>query len=176
MKILKFWIIISVPVFVRLLRQSTKNRILKINSRMSIRKYFATSKSDFNDFAVKKAKINSSSQIPIVEGSINYADEILSAKELLSFESKDSSSSSWTPYSELIGDWRVELLRESEKNYFIKLTAFLISEIKNHKIFPPSSYLFTAFNLCQLTDLKVVIIGQDPYHGKGQVKSSIYIF
>jgi uracil-DNA glycosylase len=57
---------------------------------------------------------------------------------------------------------------EFEKPYFIKLTEFVKSEYKTQQIFPPGKEIFNAFNLCPFEMVKVVIIGQDPYHGPGQ--------
>ena len=60
------------------------------------------------------------------------------------------------------------LQSEFEKPYFKNLTDFVKQEYKNHQCFPPGNAIFNAFNLCPLDNLKVVIIGQDPYHGVGQ--------
>ena len=57
---------------------------------------------------------------------------------------------------------------EFEKDYFIKLTDYVRSEYKRTQIFPPGKLIFNAFNLCPFDKTKVVIIGQDPYHGPGQ--------
>ncbi len=57
---------------------------------------------------------------------------------------------------------------EFKKDYFLKLNNFLDNEYAEHTIFPPREQLFRAFELCPLEQVKVVIIGQDPYHGKGQ--------
>jgi uracil-DNA glycosylase len=64
--------------------------------------------------------------------------------------------------------WKVNLTDEFEKDYFKKLTEFLVEEYKNYTIFPPPDEIFTAFNLCNFENTKVVILGQDPYHGDGQ--------
>ena len=55
-----------------------------------------------------------------------------------------------------------------QKDYWIKLQNFWDEEYKNHVVFPPRNLIFNAFNLTSLMDTKVVIIGQDPYHEKGQ--------
>ena len=55
-----------------------------------------------------------------------------------------------------------------EKDYWIRLNNFWDEEYKNHVIFPPRNLIFNAFNLTELNKVKVVIIGQDPYHEKGQ--------
>lgn len=65
-------------------------------------------------------------------------------------------------------DWREVLSGEFEKEYFVRLTDFVRTEYSGHKIFPAGRNIFRAFDKCRYDDLKVVIIGQDPYHGDGQ--------
>ena len=64
--------------------------------------------------------------------------------------------------------WKSKLKAEFEKPYFHDLVEFIKSEYKNHKIYPKGSQIFNSFAHCSFEDLKVVIIGQDPYHGPGQ--------
>ncbi len=64
--------------------------------------------------------------------------------------------------------WLNALSEEFKNSYFFQLKAFLIDEKKNYKIFPPGNLIFAAFNRTSFDDVKVVIIGQDPYHGLGQ--------
>ena len=64
--------------------------------------------------------------------------------------------------------WLETLRDEFESSYFSELKNFLKEEKKNYRIFPPGPQIFSAFNLTPLTAVKVVIIGQDPYHGKDQ--------
>jgi uracil-DNA glycosylase len=64
--------------------------------------------------------------------------------------------------------WQMALYDEFSSDYFIHLKQFLKEEKQKFKIYPPGSLIFSAFNLTPLTAVKVVIIGQDPYHGKGQ--------
>ena len=64
--------------------------------------------------------------------------------------------------------WKRQLQTEFEKDYFVRLTDFVRSEYKTTQIFPPGKLIFNAFNLCPFDKAKVVIIGQDPYHGPGQ--------
>ncbi len=64
--------------------------------------------------------------------------------------------------------WKNILTPEFEKPYFKSLVHFVKSEYKNHQCFPKGSAIFSAFDLCSFSNLKVVIIGQDPYHGIGQ--------
>lgn len=65
--------------------------------------------------------------------------------------------------------WKHELANEFDKDYFIKLTDFVRSEyLSGKQIYPAARNIFNAFNLCPLENVKVVIIGQDPYHEPGQ--------
>ena len=64
--------------------------------------------------------------------------------------------------------WKKQLQAEFEKDYFIKLTDFVRNEYASTQIYPPGKLIFNAFNLCPFDKAKVVIIGQDPYHGPGQ--------
>jgi uracil-DNA glycosylase len=64
--------------------------------------------------------------------------------------------------------WKDALQSEFDKEYFIKLTEFVRNEYRTKLIFPPASLIFNAFDQCPFSNVKVVIIGQDPYHGDGQ--------
>lgn len=64
--------------------------------------------------------------------------------------------------------WKKILAPEFEKDYFIKLTDFVRQEYHTTTVYPPGRLIFNAFNLCPYNKVKVVIIGQDPYHGPGQ--------
>ena len=65
-------------------------------------------------------------------------------------------------------DWKEILAPEFEKPYFEELTHFVRDEYATHRIYPRGSNIFRAFDKCPFEKLKVVIIGQDPYHGPGQ--------
>jgi uracil-DNA glycosylase len=64
--------------------------------------------------------------------------------------------------------WKPHLNAEFDKPYFHKLVDFVKSEYLNHTCYPPGKQIFNAFEHCNFQDLKVVIIGQDPYHGPNQ--------
>ena len=64
--------------------------------------------------------------------------------------------------------WKQYLKSEFEKPYFAKLTENVHNEYKNGLCFPPAKLVFNAFNLCPFNKVKVVILGQDPYHELGQ--------
>lgn len=65
-------------------------------------------------------------------------------------------------------DWDEQLKEETEKDYFQELRYKLAKEYKLHKVYPPKEDLFKALKLTPYEDTKVVILGQDPYHGPGQ--------
>ncbi len=64
--------------------------------------------------------------------------------------------------------WKTLLKDEFEKDYFKQLVEFVKQEYKTQTIYPAGKDIFKAFDLCPVDKVKVVIIGQDPYHGKGQ--------
>lgn len=64
--------------------------------------------------------------------------------------------------------WKEVLQDEFEKSYFKNLTEFVKSEYKNGSCYPPAKLIFSAFDHCPFEEVKVVIVGQDPYHGPGQ--------
>lgn len=65
-------------------------------------------------------------------------------------------------------DWKALLSDEFEKPYFEELVGFVREEYGSRQIFPRGANIFRAFDKCPFDKLKVVIIGQDPYHGEGQ--------
>jgi uracil-DNA glycosylase len=68
----------------------------------------------------------------------------------------------------IASNWKSLLSEEFEKPYFKELTAFVRDEYRNQTIYPKGLDIFKAFDRCDFCDVKVVIIGQDPYHGPGQ--------
>ncbi|WP_435254567.1 uracil-DNA glycosylase [Tenacibaculum sp. A30] len=64
--------------------------------------------------------------------------------------------------------WKNILQSEFEKPYFENLTSFVKNEYSKHTCYPKGTDVFAAFDFCDLDNLKVVILGQDPYHGVGQ--------
>ena len=64
--------------------------------------------------------------------------------------------------------WKELLNDEFEKDYFKQLTDFVRDEYTSQTIFPPAAKIFNAFDLCPVESTRVVILGQDPYHGPGQ--------
>ncbi len=65
--------------------------------------------------------------------------------------------------------WKEALKEEFTKEYFVRLTDFVRNEYKGTTpIYPPARLIFNAFDHCPFNDVKVVILGQDPYHGAGQ--------
>jgi uracil-DNA glycosylase len=64
--------------------------------------------------------------------------------------------------------WKEKLEREFKEPYFIELTEFVKKEYKDEKVYPAPKDIFRAFRLCPFDTVKVVILGQDPYHGPRQ--------
>lgn len=64
--------------------------------------------------------------------------------------------------------WKQELSDEWSKDYFVRLTNFVRNEYTTKQIFPPGRQIFAAFNATPFNEVKVVILGQDPYHDVGQ--------
>lgn len=64
--------------------------------------------------------------------------------------------------------WKEQLHDEFEKEYFVRLTAFVRNEYSSKKVFPPAKLIFNAFEHTPFDKVKVVILGQDPYHNDGQ--------
>ncbi|MBD3280420.1 uracil-DNA glycosylase [Candidatus Dojkabacteria bacterium] len=64
--------------------------------------------------------------------------------------------------------WKKPLKEEFSKEYFKQLVKFVKDEYSNHTVYPPGPEIFNAFDKCPFDEIKVVIIGQDPYHGSGQ--------
>ncbi len=64
--------------------------------------------------------------------------------------------------------WKNALKQEFSAEYWQELTAFVREEYSTKNVFPPAKHIFRAYDLCPLDQVKVVIVGQDPYHGPGQ--------
>ena len=69
---------------------------------------------------------------------------------------------------ELEEGWKAAMKSEFTKPYFHQLVDYLRIEKRTQVIYPPGSLIFSAFNLTPLAKVRVVILGQDPYHGYGQ--------
>lgn len=64
--------------------------------------------------------------------------------------------------------WKGRLASEFAEPYFSELAAFVRKEYQEETVYPPPKFIFNSFSLCPFDSVKVVILGQDPYHGKGQ--------
>jgi len=73
-----------------------------------------------------------------------------------------------TPDVKIVPAWKIRLKEEFDKPYFSQLTEFVKTEYQMQTIYPPGKQIFRAFDKCDFDDVRVVIIGQDPYHGVGQ--------
>lgn len=68
----------------------------------------------------------------------------------------------------IANDWLAPLKPEFSKPYYAQLYKTVLNEYKTQRVFPPSGEIFHAFEVTPLHEVKVVILGQDPYHGEGQ--------
>lgn len=71
-------------------------------------------------------------------------------------------------------DWDLALKDEFEKDYFIKIEEFIDEEYRTKTIYPPYEDIFNAFKLTPLANVKVVILGQDPYHEEVRLMDSLF--
>lgn len=69
---------------------------------------------------------------------------------------------------QLNSEWQAILAEEIQKPYYIQLLQLVEEEYQNTICYPPKDLIFSAFDHCSFSDCRVVIIGQDPYHGKGE--------
>lgn len=67
-----------------------------------------------------------------------------------------------------MNSWKEFIALESSKDYYQKLKQIVDADYEKETIYPPKEYIFNAFKYCPLDKVKVVILGQDPYHGQGQ--------
>jgi uracil-DNA glycosylase len=74
----------------------------------------------------------------------------------------------------ITNDWLSEIGEEFEKPYYQELRKFLISEYRTKKIFPPMDDIFNAFHFTPLSKVKVLLLGQDPYHGDNQAMGACF--
>lgn len=130
----------------------------------SIRNFFASSAATTTDEGPnKKAKIMKEDIAPIIESSTNLEKEPVCPDassitlESESTESKDETSVGWEPFDTMEPGWKTSLAPEFKKPYFQRLLTFLTSEIKSQTVFPPAKDIFTAFNLCPLDNVKVLL-------------------
>ncbi len=155
--------------------------------KMSIKSFFKPKSSSIASISTTNV-VNSGSSLGATAGVKRSSDdaedsdnkinsEPLFKKPTTSVLTSSSSSSSlnnttpfyWEPFHDKVnGTWLKLLDPEVQKPYFRKLATFVDAERKKHTIFPPSHHTFSALNYCSFEDVKVVIIGQDPYHGPNQ--------
>jgi len=64
--------------------------------------------------------------------------------------------------------WKAALTEEFSKPYFSELTDFVREAYQTALVYPPAPFIFNALDSCPLSQIRVVILGQDPYHGAGQ--------
>lgn len=71
--------------------------------------------------------------------------------------------------------WKKRLADEFEKDYFKQLTDFVKQEYRQGTVYPPGPYMFNAFEHCPFDKVKVVILGQDPYHEPGPGARTLFL-
>ncbi|OUR91854.1 uracil-DNA glycosylase [Flavobacteriales bacterium 34_180_T64] len=71
-------------------------------------------------------------------------------------------------------EWENRLKEETQKSYFQNLKSLIEEDYKSQLCFPPDYQIFSAFEMCAFDDVKVVILGQDPYHGLGQANGMCF--
>ncbi len=69
--------------------------------------------------------------------------------------------------------WHKALMQQWEQPYFLRLTEFVRARYRQTSVFPPPARIFAAFDACPFEQVKVVILGQDPYHGPGQANAGV---
>jgi uracil-DNA glycosylase len=77
-------------------------------------------------------------------------------------------------YPQIHPSWAKALQNEFEQDYFLALKQFLLEEKSQFPVYPPGPLIFNAFNHTPFEEVKVVIIGQDPYHGFGQANGMCF--
>lgn len=117
---------------------------------------------------VKKVKTDNGKLTNNGQGQGDAAKKIIANEDALKGEIARLART--TPaLSDNIGlSWYLALKPEFQKKYFTTLSAFIDSERKTKKIFPPRDEIYTWTRTCNIRDVKVVILGQDPYHNDGQ--------
>lgn len=71
-------------------------------------------------------------------------------------------------------EWYHVLKDQFQADYFMNLKQFIVSEVNQHTVYPPGKSIFAAFDSTPFNQVKVVIIGQDPYHGPGQANGMCF--
>ena len=74
----------------------------------------------------------------------------------------------------LTGEWLDAMRPEFEKPYYKELYKFVANEYRTQTVYPPKDKIFHAFEMTPLSKVRVVIIGQDPYHGEGQANGMCF--
>lgn len=70
--------------------------------------------------------------------------------------------------------WKARLRNEFEAPYFQQLITFVKEEYQHHTVYPPGREIFRAFDACPFEQVRVVVLGQDPYHGEGQANGMCF--
>ena len=106
--------------------------------------------------------------VDLVDITESSSSHVVSLKPATSSEMMTNESTEWDHLKYLDDNWKATLSKEFTKPYFKSLQSYVDRERANNKVFPSVENTFNAFNSCPFDHLKVVIIGQDPYHGDNQ--------
>jgi len=118
----------------------------------------------------KKVRLNHDNSSSVAEAIDESLEQALTAPAPNKVETVDTENSEPSPclHSFMETSWSRQLNAEFSKPYFKSLETFVASERKSKVVYPPEDLVFHAFTMCPYDDVKVVIIGQDPYHGPNQ--------
>jgi hypothetical protein len=154
------------PVSKRL--KSSENQIIEISSVETDdkNKSILETTEHANLLDESPTKTNESRTNQVTTDNLNSTELVKENESLL--EPKYQELFLSTLLNEVEGDWKTRLMPQTRKPYFKSLDSFIQSEMKQFKIFPTSDDIFSAFKLCPFENVRVVIIGQDPYHGPNQ--------
>jgi uracil-DNA glycosylase len=124
--------------------------------RVAITQYFQ---------AAKRTVASSSAKDSTPDATLVKSSMAVAANKSEDGEVAVSSVTEWVALAAVPESWRDFFEKESSKPYFKVLTGFVRTEQSKHTVYPPEAEIFTAFKLSPLDRVRVVIIGQDPYHG-----------
>lgn len=135
-----------------------------MNSKSSIRNFFHPVNTQ------KKTKLTNSCATSFEASNDSTAfvekEIFFSAEQIVTTNRTDSSN--WSHLNYLEHSWKNQLKNEFTKPYFLNLKQFVDEERQKHTVYPSVEDTFSAFRFCPYEAVKVVIIGQDPYHGPNQ--------
>ena len=114
----------------------------------------------------KRVRIATEVVLSSTTSDVGSSEIAMSASSSSSSSNSSSGTGDWE--WDMDEQWKGRLAGEFNKAYFRNLTTFVASEYSKKTVFPPANQVFNALNCAHFDDIKVVIVGQDPYHGDGQ--------